>query len=72
MAVAITNRNPHSEEGDYETAVLLTMQLAGARLETFFLLRLHPKHSDKRQTKARGYSGRRSIIYESEYKAKKN
>ena len=41
MAVAITNRNPLSEEGDYETAVLLTMQLAGARLEavrlSFFL-----------------------------------
>ena len=37
------------------------------------LLRFHPKHSDKRQTKARGYSGRKDLndcIYESEYKAK--
>ena len=43
----------------------------------FFLLRFHPKHSDRRQTKARGYSGRKEfkqqfVIYESEYKAKKN
>ena len=41
-----------------------------------FLLRFHPKHNDKRQTKARGYSGRplslpTVVINESEYKAKK-